>query len=292
MMSDPNNVTSTLGTRFADVDATEDPQARVNYLDAATAQLAQYKRDSLAALGLEPGMRALDVGCGAGDDARAMAEIVGPTGKVVGLDLSMTMVERARERAAGSDLPVEFVQGSVYELPFPDSSFDASRADRVLQHLDEPLRALQEMVRVTKPGGRIAILDPDWGTELVDTDQPEVLERARFVRQRQRRDEPGDGWRGRQLWNLVSQAGLVDAQVQGIFWCVTDLDVAHQLGDVLDWVRQAHDAGEATSQEVEAWERELRERAAEGRFFAAMGGVSVWGTVPARGIGQVVNNGV
>lgn len=282
-MADQLTDATARGDFMADVDASDDPGARVRYLDIATSQLSEYKRESYIALGLTPGMTVLDAGCGPGDDVRAMAEIVGPTGKVVGLDFSATMVEQARARAGGSGLPVEFVQGSLYELPFADDSFDASRSDRVFQHLDEPLRALLEMVRVTKPGGRINVLDPDWGTELVDTNQPELLERARFVRQRRRRDKPGDGWRGRQLWALFSQAGLVDLHVKGVFWCVTDLDVAAQIASVLDWVRDAYEAGDATLEEAEAWEREMRERAATGRFFAAAGGVGVVGTVPQRG---------
>lgn len=281
-MADQLDVTRSRGDRMADVDASDDPQARVRYLDIVTSQLSEYKQESYTVLGLCPGMSVLDVGCGAGDDVRALAEIVGPTGRAVGLDLSSTMVEQARARSGS--LPVEFVQGSVYELPFADDSFDASRSDRVFQHLDEPLRALLEMVRVTKPGGRINVIDPDWGTEMVDTDQRELARRARESWWRRRdADAPGDRWRGRQRWGLFNQAGLVDLQIEGGLWCVTDLDVATHIAGVLDWVRDAYEAGDATLDEAENWEREMRERAATGRFFAGAGGVGVVGTVPGKG---------
>ena len=55
------------------------------------------------------------------------------------------------------------------ELPFPDASFDASRSERMFQHLKDPDAVFGEMVRVTKPGGRIVVLDPDWGTASIDT---------------------------------------------------------------------------------------------------------------------------
>ncbi|MFW6074798.1 MAG: methyltransferase domain-containing protein, partial [Chloroflexota bacterium] len=118
------------GTEMADVDASTDPAARVEYLDAVT-RTAAYKEETYRLLEIKPGDAVLDVGCGAGDDVRAMAEIVGQTGRAVGLDVSRTMIEAAKRRSEGSALPVEFVQASAYELPFEDDSFDASRIDRV-----------------------------------------------------------------------------------------------------------------------------------------------------------------
>lgn len=120
-------------------------------------------------LGLSPGARVLEVGCGTGDDARLLAALVGQDGRIVGIDASEAMIGVAQERSSDSSLPVEFALGDVRALKFPDSAFDACRCERVLMHVDgDPPRGIEEMVRVTRPGGRIVILDLDWDTLLLD----------------------------------------------------------------------------------------------------------------------------
>lgn len=281
-MTSQSQATRLAGDHFADVDGGADPESRVRYLDVVTAQarMTKNKQDSYDSLGFQPGAWGLDVGCGTGDDVRALAELVGPTGKVVGLDNSATMIAEACSRSEGSDLPVEFLQASIYGIPFPDDSFDACRAERVFQHLDAPVRALREMKRVTKPGGRISVIDTDWGSMMVDTDNRELMARIDVVARRRRHKQPGDGWRGRQLWTLLNQSGLCDITVEPWVGWTTDLELATQITGVLNWAREAHETGGATAEKAEIWEHELRRRDAAGRFFAATAGFNVVGTVP------------
>ena len=152
-------------TQFTRVDDTRDTSFFVQFLDARTGIEGerQVKELEMTMLAVDPGACVLDVGCGTGDDAREIAGLVGPNGKVVGLDSSAAMVEESRKRTSSSSLPVEFVQGDVYKLQFPDRSFDRTRADRVFVHLQDPERALDEMVRVLKPGGRVVVSDVTWG---------------------------------------------------------------------------------------------------------------------------------
>ena len=103
-------------------------------------------------LRVSEGNRVLDVGCGTGEDARALAQVVGPRGWVVGIDNSRTMIEEATRRQNGLGAPVEFYVGDACQIAFPDGVFDACRADRVFQHLREPRKALSEMIRVTRRG--------------------------------------------------------------------------------------------------------------------------------------------
>jgi ubiquinone/menaquinone biosynthesis C-methylase UbiE len=110
---------------------------------------------------LRPGMRILDCGCGGGTITLGLAEAVAP-GEAVGLDFQPAQVAGARALAAERGVAnVRFVTGSVYELPFPDASFDAAYANTLFMHLAEPSRALAEMRRVLRPGGVIALADDD-----------------------------------------------------------------------------------------------------------------------------------
>ena len=119
--------------RMDHVDRTADPQQYVNYLDQASGGKSTklFKQHTFALMGAREGSHLLDVGCGTGEDVRAMAQLVGPGGRVVGVDSSQTMIAEARKRSDGSPVPVEFYAGNIYQLDFADNTFDASRADRV-----------------------------------------------------------------------------------------------------------------------------------------------------------------
>jgi SAM-dependent methyltransferase len=135
------------------------------FLDLASSlpEVKKWKRYSLDLLAVREGDHALDIGCGTGDDAIALARDVGSTGRVVGVDLSETMVAMAAERAECHGLPVTFCCADIHDLPFENGSFQATRIDRVLHFLPDPALALEQAVRVTAPGGRIALTEPDWG---------------------------------------------------------------------------------------------------------------------------------
>jgi ubiquinone/menaquinone biosynthesis C-methylase UbiE len=112
------------------------------------------------------GQDLLDAGCGLGEVARALAAIVAPTGDVVALDASRAMVAEARRRHDGSR--VQYEVGDVTRLPFEGSSFSAVRCERLLQRLDDPDAAIAELARVTRPHGRVVLVDVDWESLAVD----------------------------------------------------------------------------------------------------------------------------
>jgi SAM-dependent methyltransferase len=116
----------------------------------------------LARLGIEPGMRCLDVGCGGGDVALALARLVGPTGAVVGLDLDEVKLGIAREEAqAAGAANLSYRRGDVHDLP-PDGDFDIVYSRFLLSHLPSPARALGAMIAAARPGGVVAIEDVDF----------------------------------------------------------------------------------------------------------------------------------
>jgi len=106
------------------------------------------------------GERVLDIGCGAGIDTLLAARAVGSHGRVVGLDMTPAMLDRARGHIAeaGAD-NIELREGLMEALPFPDESFDVIVSNGVLNLSTRKSRALAEMLRVLRPGGRVALGD-------------------------------------------------------------------------------------------------------------------------------------
>lgn len=103
------------------------------------------------------GMQILDVACGTGVVGREAAQRVGPTGRVVGVDLNPAMIAVARSLSAPPAVPIEWLQGSALDLPVDDASFDAVLCQQGLQFFPDKALALREMRRVIRPGGRIAL---------------------------------------------------------------------------------------------------------------------------------------
>jgi len=109
---------------------------------------------------LMPGEHVVDVGCGAGIDSIIAARMVGPTGNVIGVDMTPAMVEKAHSGAKGANLDnVEFRQGLAESLPVADSWADVVISNGVLNLFPDKLAGLQEMARVLKPDGRLQIGD-------------------------------------------------------------------------------------------------------------------------------------
>jgi SAM-dependent methyltransferase len=123
------------------------------------------RRATLELLDPQPGERVIDIGSGPGMLAADIAEAVGPRGSVVGVDVSETMNEIARRtpRPDGG-APMEFVLGDALALPGPDGGFDAAVSTQVYEYVEDMPAALAEARRVLRPGGRLLVLDTDWGS--------------------------------------------------------------------------------------------------------------------------------
>jgi ubiquinone/menaquinone biosynthesis C-methylase UbiE len=157
-------------TPFADLDGQSSEMAAM--LLAALDEMGRHpeirrvRRTALRALRPESGQRLLDAGSGAGDVARRLAAETGPSGEVVAVDSSSAIVAVARTRHDGSN--VDYRIGDVCALGLPSGTFDGVWCERVLQHVDDAERGVAELVRVTRPGGRICLIDTDWGSLAFD----------------------------------------------------------------------------------------------------------------------------
>ena len=117
-------------------------------------------RRVLLEAGLKPGMAVADFGCGVGATTAMLAEMVGPTGRVVGVDLSGAQLEQGRAHCRAQGIEnATFVEASAYSTGLPRASFDLAYCRFLLLHLTDPAAALREMRDVLKPGGILVVED-------------------------------------------------------------------------------------------------------------------------------------
>ncbi len=107
----------------------------------------------------KPGMKVLDCATGTGDLAIAFKKAVGPKGAVVGTDFCVEMMETAPAKAKSQNLDITFEFADVTKLQYPDQQFDITSISFGIRNVSNPVTALKEMARVTKPGGKVMILE-------------------------------------------------------------------------------------------------------------------------------------
>jgi SAM-dependent methyltransferase len=274
--------------------AGDETERRENYahvalpaFDKDLANRRATQRGSFFLQHLHSGMRLLDCGCGPGTVTLGLAEAVAP-GETIGIDIERRQIDAASALAAERGVAnVRFEVGSIYELPYPESSFDAAYAQSVLFHLREPLRALKELRRVLKPGGVVGIVDGDFGCELIAPPSP-AIDRLLALLARGLQQHGGDPYYARNLRPLLYQAGFERAEGSASMLCFGSGDSAGRTaaealrarfkGTIENTVIEH---GWATREEVEAIYAGLENWAEQPNTFAAFGLCSGLGWAPA-----------
>jgi ubiquinone/menaquinone biosynthesis C-methylase UbiE len=249
------------------------------YLEGTARLLRALKDNSYDWMQAQRGHRVLDLGCGSGTDTLALAERVGSDGMVVGIDRDPAMVREAERRALEARLGTRIVHhlAEATQLPLRSGSFDASRSERLFQHLSDPAAALGELLRVTRRGGWVVVLDTDWGT--LSLHSPEIAIERRLARVH------ADyllhnGYAGRQIYHLFRRQGVADVRVAVYPVYAVDLAQVRAL-TVLDEVeRKAIDLGVLVPAELSRWHASLQALEAEGGIFCTATVVMVAGRKP------------
>lgn len=252
----------------------------LDYLDAVRSMSAvqTLKQRTFQLLDLSRSDRVLDVACGTGEDVMALAEIVGPGGEAVGIDLNAEMVDEARRRAGASTLPVTFQVGDVYRLEFGDDTFHGVRVERLLHILEQPAEALAEMLRVTRPHGWIVVCEPDWQTLTVDGPNPAIT-RAVFGSSLRRY---GQDTSRQSLARMLGRLGLESIAGTTETLTIAEPRLAIQLFGLREMLFGALFSGAITGPQVATWLLEVEQAAREDRFVASLSGSILCGRKPRR----------
>ncbi len=242
---------------------------------SSVADVRAYKQLSYDLLDLTSGQALLDLGCGRGDDVRALAGRVAPGGVVIGVDTNPDMIALAEQApVATPEVEVRFQVANAERLPFAEATFDAVRVDRVLQHVEAPAQVAHEIARVLRPGGRVVMIEPDWKLMAVypgsvaggddDTTAAAIL-----------------GWQiahtrhpliGRQLGALLHDAGFEAIGIQPVAYASATYELA-------DLVLELSAAGERAAAEpamqlsrerLQEWIAAARAAETAGQFLACL----------------------
>jgi ubiquinone/menaquinone biosynthesis C-methylase UbiE len=218
----------------------------------------------LEALAAKPGERILDVGCGPGFYLDEILEYVGSAGPVVGIDPSAEMLAVAAKRVEGRGA-AELHEADAISLPLENAYFDGAISVQTLEYVDDATRALSEMYRVLRPGGRVVIWDVDWGTVSWQSSDPERMRRVLNAWD----EHLAHPSLPRTLSSRVRSAGFVDVRFDGHVFTTDQRSReayggASAVSTIANFVvgRQGISAEEAA-----AWKADLRELGERGEYF-------------------------
>jgi arsenite methyltransferase len=209
-----------------------------------------------------PGDRILDVGCGPGFYSRELLDQVGPEGSVTGIDQSPQMLAVARRRSEGFG-NISFEEGEATALPVESDSFDRALSVQVLEYVADVPRALAEMHRALRPGGRVVIWDVDWATLSWHSEDPSRMDRVLEAWD----DHLAHASLPRTLAPSLRAAGFDDVRMDAHAFATTELSQETYGGATLPVIeRYVRQQG---SPDVDAWADEQRALGKRGEFYFA-----------------------
>lgn len=212
-----------------------------------------------------PGENILDVGSGTGINAQAIAKLVAPDGKVIGIDNSEAMLAIAREKATAPN--VEYQHKDVEAMDFPADSFDGVVCTQVLGYLNDPVSVIKGLLRVTKPGGRVFIAETDWDTLAYNIPDKDLQRKITLGFA----DHHGDAWVGRKLHSMCLQAGATNIETHPYTIQNAEYSV-RKYGGPLSYVMRDYlmRSKKCTEAEIRRWLQLLSEAFDQRTYFFAL----------------------
>jgi arsenite methyltransferase len=219
------------------------------------------RKELIEALAVQSGDRVLDVGCGAGLLAAEIAALVGPAGRVEGVDISEDMLAVAQ--TGSRDQPfsswIHFGRADAAELPFPDGSFDAVVSYMVYEYVAPIDKALSELRRVLRRGGRALVVDADSDSYVWHSSDSKRMERVLSAWE----EHAAHPWLPRVLESKLRQAGFDGVKIEP--HALLERDAGHHMIDIVgDFVPGRRGV---TREEAQAWANDLHELGRIGHYF-------------------------
>ncbi len=244
------------------------------YLKTIAEFAREFKDASFQKMKLKAGNAVLDIGCGPAIDTIAMGKIVGPTGKVIGIDMDEEMIELANTEAAEASMRsyVHHQLGTAQELPFDPETFHAVRAERLFQVMPLSIErppVFEGIKHTLKPDGIIYVTDTDWATATID--YPDTALERKLVHFFATQGRP-DGFAGRRFFGQLKKVGFSDIQLETHVFTFHSLDKT-PFGPFM--VDMAVENGVITSEEGGVWINTLKAKETDGTFYSAVNTVSV-----------------
>jgi SAM-dependent methyltransferase len=231
----------------------------------------------LLKVGLRPGLRCLDAGCGIGAVSLELARRVGPVGAVVGIDRDEPALELARREAERQAVPAAFRTESVLDLA-EESAYDLVYSRFLLAHVPDAPRAIEQLVRAARPGGVVVIEDVDFAGHFSFPACP-AFDRYVDLYQAAVHHRGGDACLGRRLLGLLGQAGLARLRLEVVLPAFHEGEGKDIARLTLEHIRESVvSAGLASNREVDRLVAELDEFARQACTILSLPRIfQVWG---------------
>ena len=247
----------------------DEASARALEVIYMTPDVVAQRARVLDLLALVPGERVLDIGVGPGLLAHDLARLVGETGQVTGIDLSPDMVTVAGNRLR--DMSQARIQvGEATQLDMPDASLDAVVSTQVFEYVTDVPRALSEVHRVLRPGGRVLILDTDWRSLVWHSSDQARMDRALACWD----DHLHDPHLPARLGPMMRKAGFEMRRVEILPMLTPRYQpvsyAAGMLRSIFAFVRRNAAQHGLSDQEIQAWQDEQADLIARDEFFFSL----------------------
>ncbi|MCI0411905.1 methyltransferase domain-containing protein [bacterium] len=234
-----------------------------------TESIRKLRHDYFTFFDVQPAEHVLDVGCGTGANAVALAEFLQGACRITGIDSSEPMLAIARHQLRNSPYEdrITYDSGDAHRLPYNDHTFDSVMMIQVLEYSKEPISLLRETMRVLKPGGKLFVADTDWDTIVWNSSFKERTRRIVLLWS----DHEADGWQGRRIREYLIRSGF--DRIQGELFHMSETSFAEgtyafQLTNLItDYLIRSE---KMSTEEIQEWVEDLRAKSAPGHFYFSL----------------------